>query len=92
MKKQLKILIAPFYYKLMDVYDSIIHSDQQLLPPRGIRFVGNGDFIKAGTHFVEIFKDKAQLSPNAKVLDVGCGIGRMAIPLTKYLNADGGVF
>jgi SAM-dependent methyltransferase len=28
--------------------------------------------------------------PHHHVLDVGCGLGRMAVPLTQYLNQEGG--
>jgi len=84
-----KALIAPAYYKILNIYDAIFHSDIEFLPPRGIRFVGNGDFIKTGNEFVEYFINKAGLKPEHHVLDLGCGIGRMAIPLTKYLNKEG---
>ena len=29
------------------------------------------------------------MQPNERVLDLGCGVGRMAIPLTQYLSATG---
>lgn len=29
------------------------------------------------------------LKPNERVLDVGCGIGRIAMPLTRYMNSSG---
>ncbi len=89
LRTSVKKLVAPFYYKALDIYDAVFHSDIEFLPPRGLRFVGNGDFIKTGNEFVEYFINKAGLKPEHQVLDVGCGIGRMAIPLTKYLNKEG---
>jgi SAM-dependent methyltransferase len=34
-------------------------------------------------------KDAGGLKPDHSVLDVGCGIGRVAIPMTQYLSRDG---
>jgi SAM-dependent methyltransferase len=65
-------------------------SVQELIPPAEKNFVGDGDFIKIGETFLGYFKDLCGLQPTARVLDVGCGIGRMAIPLTQYLNDEGG--
>jgi ubiquinone/menaquinone biosynthesis C-methylase UbiE len=56
------------------------------LPPRGLSFVGRSDFEQTGAEFLEHFKELGGLAPTHRVLDVGCGIGRMAIPLTGYLR------
>ncbi|MGH2813232.1 MAG: class I SAM-dependent methyltransferase, partial [Actinomycetota bacterium] len=52
-------------------------------------FVGGGDFRKIGEEFFTYFVELGELKPNARVLDIGCGVGRMARPLTRYLSADG---
>jgi ubiquinone/menaquinone biosynthesis C-methylase UbiE len=52
-------------------------------------FIGAGDFEKVGQEFKNYFIEFADLRPSEKVLDVGCGIGRMAIPLTNYLSKEG---
>jgi ubiquinone/menaquinone biosynthesis C-methylase UbiE len=52
-------------------------------------FVGDGDFEKIGQEFKRYFIELANLQPNNRVLDVGCGIGRIAIPLTDYLSLEG---
>src|SRR5262245_14691950 len=39
--------------------------------------------------FIRFCKNYANLTPHAKVLEVGCGVGRVAIPLTKYLSETG---
>lgn len=58
-------------------------------PPEGMNFVGSGDFEDIGEEFLRYFIDICGLKKNARVLDIGCGIGRMALPLTGYLEASG---
>lgn len=60
-----------------------------MVPPPESVFVGDGDFLGTGFRFLRIFKEVGGLTPEHKVLEVGCGIGRMAIPLTQYLSQDG---
>lgn len=60
-----------------------------MIPPRSKIFIGSGDFIKIGEDFKKHFIELGNMQPNHKVLDVGCGIGRMAIPLTNYLTREG---
>ncbi len=50
-------------------------------------FVGDGDFLPIGVEFLKWFVRLGDLAPYERVLDVGCGIGRMALPLTQYLEA-----
>jgi SAM-dependent methyltransferase len=52
-------------------------------------FTGSGDFIKQGETFLKYFIDLGCLKQNNCVLDIGSGIGRMAIPLTEYLSQEG---
>jgi GT2 family glycosyltransferase/SAM-dependent methyltransferase len=67
-----------------------IRSRGKTIPPRGLSFVGRSDFEETGREFFEHFTKLGQLAPNDRVLDAGCGIGRMAIPLVDYL--DGGSY
>jgi ubiquinone/menaquinone biosynthesis C-methylase UbiE len=50
-------------------------------------FVGDGDYKSVGLAFRDLFIKYGGLKPEHRVLDVGCGIGRMAVPLTGYLSA-----
>jgi len=61
-----------------------------MIPPRGLSFVGRTDFEKTGQEFLDHFVTLGGLKTDDRVLDVGCGIGRMAVPLTGYL--DGGAY
>ena len=60
-----------------------------MIPPSHMIFIGSGDFEKTGLEFRKYFIDLAGLQPSDKVLDVGCGLGRMAVPLTSYLSREG---
>lgn len=63
--------------------------DPLVPPPRLSDYVGPSDFVQTGDEYLRYFVALGQLQPDARVLDVGCGIGRMARPLTTYLNASG---
>jgi SAM-dependent methyltransferase len=59
-------------------------------PPPGMHDVGDGDFRAIGAEFLGHFVRYGELRPTEAVLDIGCGLGRMAIPLTQYLQAPQG--
>lgn len=77
------------YYLPIDAYDRLTGRRDALTPPRRLWFVGGGDFHRLGRKFLGFFVDFAGLRPEDRVLDVGCGIGRMAVPLTGYLAGEG---
>jgi ubiquinone/menaquinone biosynthesis C-methylase UbiE len=52
-------------------------------------FDGADVFERVGQEFLSHFRDLCGLRPNHHVLDIGCGIGRIAIPLTTYLDSMG---
>lgn len=96
MKKQLKRLVPHFlkltlkniYYFPIDIIDRLKGQDS-MIPPRSMIFVSGTNFERIGQKFKNYFIDLANLQPNDRVLDVGCGVGRMAIPLTSYLSQEG---
>jgi ubiquinone/menaquinone biosynthesis C-methylase UbiE len=55
-------------------------------------FVGDGDFRTVGSEFLGHFIRKGGLRPESHVLDIGSGIGRMAVPLTQYLDPAKGSY
>lgn len=58
-----------------------------LIPPRRLSFVyGGGDSTVIGQEFKRYFIALGGLKPTDSVLDIGCGIGRMAVPLIEYLG------
>ena len=56
------------------------------LPPNWLRDVGPSDFEKTGQEFLRYFIELASLQPKEFVLDIGCGPGRMTLPLIGYLR------
>jgi SAM-dependent methyltransferase len=60
-----------------------------MIPPKGMIYVGSGDFAEQGRNMRDLLVKYAGLKPDSSVLDAGCGIGRLAAPLTKFLNENG---
>ena len=76
-------------YGPRDWLDGVLGRRPPLRPPKRIAFVGDGDFDAIGAEFLGYFRTLGGLLPGHRVLDVGCGVGRMALPLTGFLSADG---
>lgn len=73
-------------YAPLELLDRVTGRYEPLLPPRWLHFVGAGDFRTVGERFLGYFREFGGLQPHESVLDVGCGVGRMAIPLANYLT------
>ena len=77
-------------FYLADRLSSLVGKGQALVPPQKLTdLVGGGDFASVGNEFLRYFVELGGLQPHHRVLDVGCGCGRMAVPLMKHLSAAG---
>lgn len=84
----LRLQVRKWYYWPIDLFEGWTGKRAAMVPPKGMTFTGAGDFLLEGAKYAEYFK-RYGLTPDAHVLDVGCGLGRMAIPLTQYLSSSG---
>lgn len=84
-----RFIIRKLYYFPSLINDWFSKKSETPIPPKALIFTGRGDFIAMGKQYVEKFQRLANLKPSNNVLDVGCGIGRIAIPLSNYLSSSG---
>jgi ubiquinone/menaquinone biosynthesis C-methylase UbiE len=89
-KSAIKLTMRNARYQWQDTIGLLSGRRDRLTPPRRmIESIGDGDFKKIGEAFFSHFTNLCDLKPGEKVLDVGSGSGRMAVPLTKYLSSEG---
>jgi ubiquinone/menaquinone biosynthesis C-methylase UbiE len=72
-----------------DFIDQFTGERADLKPPRSLMNVGPGDFREFGKKYLGHFIHIGGLTASDRVLDVGCGIGHIAIALTDYLDDRG---
>lgn len=75
--------------RALDLADVVRGRRDPLVPPRRLDGVGTSDFAATGDEFLGYFVGLGGLRPDERVLDMGCGIGRMARPLAGFLGPEG---
>ena len=99
----LKNWLAQFAYKLEALLPwpkslrKLLSNDKRSFYNRANRFVpppskvlhGTDGYLNTGREFFEYFLRFGGLKASHKVLDIGCGTGRMAVPLITFLDNDG---
>ncbi len=84
----LRFLLRRIVYFSYDLFSKKEYNGIKL-PPKGLIFTGGGNFLKQAILHTNYLIKYANLKSDSKVLDVGSGIGRSAIGLTKYLDKNG---
>jgi ubiquinone/menaquinone biosynthesis C-methylase UbiE len=91
MPRQLRWLLRKVYLAPIDLGDRLLGRSDPSLPAKAINFTGSAgpDFTSRGDALVKALGDLAGMTPSSRVLDVGCGVGKLAIAMTHYLDKDG---
>ena len=74
--------------RILFLLPDLLRSKREFFPPRGMIYTGASNFERQGNEWVDFFTENHLLKEQSSVLDIGSGIGRIAIPLTKYLKGE----
>jgi SAM-dependent methyltransferase len=72
--------------------DCYLSAREDTLPEDANAKIGDGDYAAIGAEFLRLMVDLGGLEPDSSVLDIGCGLGRLAQPLKYYLGPDASYF
>jgi SAM-dependent methyltransferase len=77
----------------LDFRETVLRNRFIPIPPAERNFVTKNyqDFLSDGVGLARALT-LAGLQPNHSVLDLGCGLGRLALPLTQFLSNEGSYF
>jgi len=74
----------------LDTRDLLARARPPMTPSRlQVLRVGGFDFHEVGRHIADLAIQQGGLQPHERIVDAGCGIGRLAVPLTSYLTTGG---
>lgn len=88
--RQLRWILRRIYLAPVDLADRLTGRHNPELPPKAQIFTGGVvDFTASGKGTLEIIRSVTDMNPSSRILDVGCGIGRLAIAMPDFLDANG---
>ena len=65
----------------------LLTNNREICPPKGLIYTGSGDFLKQDIEW-KLFYIQNGLEQNHSFLDIGSGIGRIALGLKDFLKGD----
>jgi SAM-dependent methyltransferase len=90
--RQVRWTLRKLYFLPFDTVDRVAGRATPLVPPKSKIFTGSvDDFVETGEKLVNQLVDLECMDLDAKVLDVGSGMGRLAVALIAY-RADRGEY
>jgi len=89
--RQLRWLLRRVYLAPIDLSDRLLGRRDPGMPAKAQNFTGSAgpDFSSRGDALVKALADLAGVTPSSHLLDVGCGVGKLAIAMTHFLDANG---
>jgi SAM-dependent methyltransferase len=91
MPRQLRWALRRVYFAPVDLVEWLHGNRNPMVPRYSERFTGYSgyDFVNSGQGLVDVLVQAAGLDEHSKLLDIGSGVGRLAIPLTKLIVPPG---
>jgi SAM-dependent methyltransferase len=77
------------WFALLDARDRLAGRADPLVPPRRLQYAIGWSYQSWGPQIARQLLEEAGLRPTEAVLEVGCGSGRVAVPLARYLTPPG---
>lgn len=88
--RPLRWALRRLYFLPFDLADRLLGHSDDLSPPKAAIVTGSVEGFRAsGERLVEMLQEHAGLRPDCRVVDVGSGFGRLAVPLTRFLSPAG---
>jgi len=89
--RRLRWILRKMYLAPVDLANRLMGRHDRGVPPKADIFTGGVvDFAASGKRSLETICNVTDLNPSSHILDVGCGIGRLAITMPDFLDANGG--
>lgn len=89
--RNLRWLLRKVYLTPVDLADRVLGRDAGL-PPKAGNFSGDRalhNMDATSQVLVDRLASVARLTPSSQVLDIGCGVGRLAIAMSRFLDRGG---
>lgn len=88
--RRLRWILRRLYFLPFDLSDRLHGDRDDMVPPKSAIFAGSVDgFKKSGEILARRLIDYGGLEPSSRILDVGSGMGRLAVALIPFMSDEG---